>query len=82
MPARIRFGQRGDDEYREADIIEYQWHSDDDGLVELLNTYLDPRGPSGADPDPDWTMAQLVAERLGGEAFGHEEVGRIAGRVY
>lgn len=50
-----------------ARINEYVWTSDNKDLEKLLNSMLDPEGPSGADPNPDYTAAMQAIEALGGE---------------
>ena len=48
-----------------ASIINYTWTCDDDMLLSLLNSILDDDGPSGSDPDPDYTAAQIAIEEVG-----------------
>lgn len=46
------------------------WSGDNPTLVDLLTAMtgdLRPLGPSGDDPDPDLSLAQDAARRLGGE---------------
>lgn len=45
----------------------YAWRCADPVMTKLLNTLLDPYGPSGADPNPDYTLAQRAVGWLGGE---------------
>lgn len=65
-----------------ATIDGYVWRSDDETLQDLLNSMLDPNGPPGGIPDPDWEAAQAAIEQLGGEIVEHEAVESEAGRVY
>ena len=50
-----------------ATIDGYRWTSDDEALVAVLNAMLPEFGPSGADPDPDYTAAQRAVAEMGGE---------------
>jgi hypothetical protein len=49
---------------RRARVQHRQWSGDAD-LVELLQGTLDPDGPTGSDPDPDRTAAELAAQKFG-----------------
>jgi hypothetical protein len=49
-----------------ATINDYEW-TGDESLVETLNVFLEPDGPEGSDPNPDWTVAQAAIDELGGE---------------
>lgn len=52
----------------EAIIDGYQWSvPEDKDFEDLLNARLEPFGPSGSDPYPDYTAAQQVVSDLGGE---------------
>lgn len=57
----------------EAVIDGYVWLSNDDGLQELLQSYIDPLGPSGSDPYPDLTAAQMMVDLFGGEVVEFDE---------
>lgn len=57
----------------EATIENYKWTSKDKRLENLLNTKLDPLGPSGADPYPDLTAARQVVDWLGGEIVEYDK---------
>ena len=48
-----------------ATVEGYKWRCKDKQVLGLLNTLLSPFGPSGADPDPDYTVARLAVERFG-----------------
>lgn len=59
-----------------AEIEGGRWTSADKRLEAELNARMDPSGPSGADPDPDLTVARAAAHALGGEiiqADGEDE---------
>ncbi|RYX80928.1 hypothetical protein EON83_26320 [bacterium] len=63
MPVTIRiFG-------RIATVKNYQWHCEAPTILEFLNSTLHPHGPSGADPDPDYTAAQRAIA-----LYGHGEI--------
>jgi hypothetical protein len=47
-----------------AAFEEGEWKCDDPSTKAVLDTLVDPEGPSGADPDPDMTMAEK-AKRVG-----------------
>lgn len=47
-------------------INDHEWTSTDKDLERLLNSMIDPAGPSGADPYPDKTYAMEAIEALGG----------------
>lgn len=66
----------------EAMIEEYHWTSKDATLAGILNTLLDPLGPSGADPNPDLHAAQAAVAELGGEVVSYDETEYEEGRVY
>lgn len=57
----------------EATIENYEWTSKNKKLESLLNTMLDPLGPSGADPYPDLTAAQAAVDRLGGRVVEYDK---------
>ena len=46
----------------------YRWESEQPTLADTLNSLLDPRGPSGADPNPSATAA-VEAQRVFGITF-------------
>lgn len=66
----------------EATIDGWEWTCEDDTLQRLLNTMLDPYGPSGADPNPDLTAAQEAVERLGGKIIRYDPTEYDPGVVY
>ncbi|RYX80930.1 hypothetical protein EON83_26330 [bacterium] len=47
----------------------YKWYCESATVVELLNSTLHPHGPSGADPDPDYTAAKEAIR-----FYGHGEI--------
>lgn len=65
-----------------ARIDGYNWISADKGLERLLNSMLDPIGPSGADPNPDLHAAQAAIKELGGELIEFDEMEYVKGRIY
>lgn len=65
-----------------ATIDGLEWTSEDDSLQSLLTAMLDPLGPSGSDPDPDYTAARDAADKLGGRITQHDEVEYVEGRIY
>lgn len=65
-----------------ATITDYQWTSSDEDLMKTLNALLDPRGPSGADPNPDLTAAQAAIDRLGGELIRFDEIDTPPGTIH
>ena len=65
-----------------ATIDGWKWTGEDEELVALLNSMLDPNGPSGADPDPGGNEAARVAKELGGEMVSRDPVESEPGVVY
>lgn len=51
---------------RQATISHYQWTSAHPLIAAALNAGLNADGPSGADPDPDYTVAQEAIRHYGG----------------
>lgn len=76
MRATIRIGDI------EATLEEWQWTSGSDLWVEVLNGMLDPDGPSGSDPAPNFHEAQRVAGILGTDVTDYELPEYVEGRVY
>jgi len=60
----------------------YEWQCDDEALKMLLDTLIDPLGPSGADPNPDYTLAKQAVEKFGGELLEYDETEYVEGRIY
>ena len=58
----------------EATISNREWSCNDPGLLELLNAVRPLFGPSGADPDPDYALAQHAIEQLGGEIVESDDL--------
>lgn len=52
-----------------ASIQDGVWTCQDPAWLETLNTFLPEGGPSGSDPDPDFTTANAVVRALGGRVF-------------
>ncbi len=65
-----------------ATIDDLEWTCEDAGFLSLLTAMLNPLGPSGADPDPDYTAAMAAIEQLGGTITQRDEVEYVEGRVY
>ena len=65
-----------------AKIDGYVWSSDDASFADLLNALLDPLGPSGSDPAPDYHAALAAVEMLGGEVTDYDLPSFVKGRVY
>lgn len=76
MSATIRIGDV------EAQVDAWVWTSEEASLAAMLNAALPPFGPSGGDPNPDLTLAQQVAEALGGKLVRFDSVPSLPGRVY
>jgi len=77
MSVKVDFG------ISEATINNYHWTSEDKDLEQLLNTMLDPLGPSGDDPTPDIHAAEAAIEQLGGEIVSVDKLPKfVEGRVY
>ncbi len=60
----------------------YKWSGPDKGMVRIFNSYLDPDGPSGADPNPDATAAFELAKTLGLKVVKYDKLDYVPGRVY
>ena len=56
-----------------AQIDSYRWTSKDKALERLLNSMLPAGGPSGSDPNPDYTAALDAVARLGGEVLSYDK---------
>ena len=54
-----------------AIIDHYRWKTEDGELKKELDQFLDMFGPSGWDPDPDYTVAKEAIENLGGKIVSH-----------
>jgi hypothetical protein len=57
----------------EATIEDYEWRSSDARIASSLRQFLPLYGPSGADPDPDRTVAEAAIATLGGEIIQADE---------
>lgn len=77
MAVKVRFGNF------EATIDGYRWTSPDDRFAAALNTRLNPSGPEGSDPDPDYTAAEAAARELDGVIVeADEDDDEPDGRIY
>lgn len=56
----------------EATAADYAWRCADSVIERLLNTTIDPDGPGGEDPNPDYTLAQRAVRRFGGEVIAFD----------
>lgn len=65
-----------------ATIENWHWTSRRQVLADVLNRMLDPIGPSGADPAPNYHAALEAIERLGGKILDYELPEYVHGRVY
>ena len=65
-----------------ATIENYHWRSVDEILARGLNLRLDPLGPSGSDPNPDYTAALAAVEALGGEVVSYDKTEYEEGVIY
>ena len=64
-------------------ISGYKWSGGDAILVRLLNVMLNPYGPSGADPYPDFTAAAQAVDEFNGEIIdAGERPEYVEGRLY
>lgn len=54
-------------------IDRYHWEGDEP-VTSLLNSYLDPKGPWGYDPNPDYTAAAEAVKRFGGKILSFDEM--------
>lgn len=66
----------------EATISDWNWTSDSTAFARMLNTQLDPEGPSGSDPAPDYHEALRVSELIGAEVTTFDLPEYVEGRVY
>jgi hypothetical protein len=55
-----------------ATIEGWEWEGSNKHLVALLNSMLDPDGPSGGDPAPNTHEARRVARLLGAKVVDFE----------
>lgn len=76
MSARIKIGEMT------ATCDHYHWKASSPELERLLNAMLDPLGPSGADPNPDYHAALKATELLGGEVVSYDSTEYEEGVVY
>lgn len=77
MTAKVKFSTG-----EEATIQQYKWTAKDESFTRLLNSLLDPDGPSGSDPNPDLTAAREIAKLLDGEVVSFQEMFVEPGLIY
>ena len=65
-----------------ATIGGWKWTGDNASFVDMLNASLDPEGPSGADPAPDYHEAQRMAEQIGAKVIKFDLPEYVEGRSY
>lgn len=66
----------------DASISDGVWKSEDAVLEQVLNSLLDPFGPSGSDPDSDYHAAEAAIKTLGGKILQADAQEYIDGQVY
>ena len=76
MRASIQLGEM------RATIDGWNWTGNDKQFVAVLNSMLNPDGPSGGDPAPNYHEAQRVAKLLGAEVIDFELPPYQEGTVY
>lgn len=57
-----------------ATIKDLDWTSEDKSVEKVLNSLLNPWGPSGADPYPDFTAAQEAVDKFKGKIVEYDEL--------
>lgn len=67
---------------KEYTIDGYKWSGPNKTVVGMLNSFLNPYGPSGSDPNPDATAARAVADEMGFEFLRYDKLEYVPGRVY
>lgn len=67
---------------KEYTITDYKWSGPNKMVVRMLNSFLDPDGPSGSDPNPDATAARAVVDEMGFEFLRYDKLKYVPGRVY
>lgn len=65
-----------------AVIEDHVWRCEDSSLLRLLETTISPDGPSGADPNPDLTVAQAAVSAYNGEIIYADDADYEEGMVY
>jgi len=65
-----------------AECRGYHWTSTDKDIEGYLNSLLDPWGPSGSDPNPDYTAALQAVELLGGKVVVYDRTESVENVVY
>lgn len=56
-----------------ATVKDREWTCADASTLKLLNTLIDPRGPSASDPNPDRTLAHLAVSRWGATLISQDK---------
>jgi hypothetical protein len=57
----------------EATIDQYKWTSPDPEIAKILNNLLPVDGAEASDPNPDYTEAQKIIKRFGGEILSFKK---------
>lgn len=65
-----------------ATLENWEWQCADPTVAEILNTELDPQGPSGGDPNPCQTEAVLMVSKYGGELLHSDPTISEPNKVY
>ena len=65
-----------------ATLQDWLWTGGNPAFVAMLNARLDPEGPSGADPAPDYHEALRIADVIGAEVIDFELPEYVKGRIY
>lgn len=65
-----------------ARLADQEWTNAPPDLVDFLNSFIDKRGPSPSDPDPDLTVAQAVVRATGAKIVTHKPPVHRAGTIY
>lgn len=51
-------------------------------MAAIMNKQRPPAGPSGADPNPDLTLAQYFVDLFGGKILAYTRIKGVKNRVY
>lgn len=65
-----------------ATLADQEWRNAPPEMADFLASFLDRRGPSPSDPDPDLTVAQAVTRATGAKIVAHKPPAIRAGSVY
>ncbi len=66
----------------EYTIKDYKWSGPNKTVVNMLDSFLSPNGPSGSDPNPDATAALKIENKLGFKVVHYDKLDHVPGRVY